>query len=121
MAAGVLLLGGMLGALVGRMATSAWRRREQNEAQARLTKLTHDIRGRLAVVRGEIDLVLGRPDSRPEERCKSAAAVVGEVDQANALLATSLPRPGTATNEHSNGHGRAAGGGGGRAVSDADR
>lgn len=83
---GVALVGILGGALAGRAAHSAERRAAKREADQMLSDLAHDLRGPLTVIRGEVDLVLGRDGVDDEERGRSSAAVVDEVKRVEEIL-----------------------------------
>lgn len=51
-----------------------------------LADLAHDLRGPLTVIRGEVDLVLGREGVGDEERGRSGAAVVDEVKRVEEIM-----------------------------------
>lgn len=59
------------GALAGRAVHSAERRAAKREVDPMLSDLAHDLRGPLTVIRGEVDLVLGRDGGDDEERGRS--------------------------------------------------
>jgi MFS family permease len=78
--AGAFVLVGILGgAFGGRAAHAAERRAARDEVEQMLGDLAHDLRGPLTVIRGEVELVLGREGADGEERGRSGAAVLGEV------------------------------------------
>lgn len=79
---GVLLIGLLGGALLGGRAMAA----AGADRPPRLNDLAHDLRARLTVARGEIEVVLARPDASAAERQRSASAAVGELERVNDLM-----------------------------------
>ncbi len=83
---GILLAAILLGALAGRSAQAAKRRRAKKEEERLLGDLAHDLRGPLTVIRGEVELVLGREDSEAGERGRSAETVFGELERMEEII-----------------------------------
>ena len=81
-ASGTLLAGLLLGALIGGHALAALRA----EAERQRRDLAHDLRGRLTVARGEVELVMCRPEATVDDRRQSATAVITELNDIDALL-----------------------------------
>jgi K+-sensing histidine kinase KdpD len=52
-----------------------------------LDDLDHDLRGPLAIIRGEVELVLSQGDVGHDERRRSSAAVIEQVIEIERLLA----------------------------------
>jgi hypothetical protein len=73
------LLGVLSGALAARAAFAIVARRRSREEMSRLV---HDLRGPLTVVRGEAELVIAAPEASVEARQRSAATIVAAVEEA---------------------------------------
>jgi MFS family permease len=85
-AGGVVLVGVLGGALAGGAASAAERRAAREGVEQMLGDLAHDLRGPLTVIRGEVELVLGREDVGGGERGRSGAAVVDEVGRVEEIV-----------------------------------
>lgn len=86
LAGGVALAGIVAGALAGGATAAAERRAVAQEREEALGALAHDLRAPLAVIRGETELVLSQDDTPAEERRRSSATIIDEVDQIDHLL-----------------------------------
>jgi MFS family permease len=82
----LVLLGAAAGALAGGAVLAAELRTLERSCTERVRNLAHDLRGPVTVIRGEVELVLSREDTPPEERRRSAEAVVEEVERIEGLL-----------------------------------
>lgn len=80
-AAGLLLAGLAIGSVAGGAAQSAQEAARAEEA----ARLAHDVRGRLAVIRGEVEVLLADDRLDVEDRAESARRVIAEVERASAL------------------------------------
>lgn len=76
----------LAGALGGLCMLAAARRAAAKQLRERLAVLTHDVRAPLAVVRGEVELVLADPDTTPAERARSADEALDGLDRATNIL-----------------------------------
>ena len=85
-AGGVALAGVLGGALAGWAAHAAERRAAKEEVEQTLGDLAHDLRGPLTVIRGEVELVLGQEGADAEERERSGAAVVEELEKMEEIV-----------------------------------
>jgi len=83
---GVFLSGLLAGVFVGRAAAAAERRAIAEKRDGDLDTLAHDLRAPIAVIRGEVELVLSQEDTAPEQRQRSSETVTDEVDQIDHLL-----------------------------------
>jgi MFS family permease len=85
-AGGAVLAGVLGGAFAGRAAHAAERRAAREEVEQMLGDLAHDLRGPLTVIRGEVELVLGREDIGSEDRGRGSAAVLGELERVEEIV-----------------------------------
>lgn len=83
---GAILLGFIAGALAGRASGAAERRAAREESEESMRKLAHDLRGPMTVIRGEVELVLGRGDAPDAERRRSSETVVDELEKIERLI-----------------------------------
>ncbi len=85
-AGGAVLAGVLGGGLLGRAAHAAERRAAREEVEQMLGDLAHDLRGPSTVIRGEVELVLGREGTDSEERGRSRAAVLEELERIEEIM-----------------------------------
>jgi signal transduction histidine kinase len=84
--AGLVLVGLATGAVTGCAASAAERRTVEREYEQRLDDLDHDLRAPMTIIRGEVELVLGADDVPPEERQRSSATVIEQIEALEAML-----------------------------------
>ena len=81
-----LLLGAVLGGVLVLGGGIAQRRALKARFQRALDDLDHDLRGLMTIIRGEVELTLSRNDLPEQERQRSAATVIGQLEDLEALL-----------------------------------
>lgn len=74
----VVLTGIAAGAVLGGLAVAAQRRIVED--------LDHDLRLPLTIIRGEVELVLSRPEVWASERARSSQAVIAETERLERIL-----------------------------------
>jgi signal transduction histidine kinase len=83
---GLMLVGLAAGAFAGRAASNAERRALTREYEQRFDDLDHDLRSPTTIIRGEVELVLSQEDIPVEERGRSSAAVIEQLERHESLL-----------------------------------
>ncbi len=79
-AGSALFVGLAAGALAGRAASVAERRAFARDYERQLDDLDHDLRGPMTIIRGEVELVLSQEDVSAEERERSSAAILEQLE-----------------------------------------
>lgn len=80
------LLGFAAGLLAGRSTSASAQQAESAEREEAMRALSHDLRGPLTVIRGEVELVLSQDDTEPEQRQRSSETVTQEVEKIESLV-----------------------------------
>jgi signal transduction histidine kinase len=86
LAGGALLVGLAAGALTGRAASVAERRAITRNYERQLNDLDHDLRSPMTIIRGEVELVLSQENVSSEERGRSSAAIIEQLEKLELLL-----------------------------------
>lgn len=87
----IMLLGVLVSEIAGPTAAAAERRALVQRQEEELSRLRHDVRRSLTVIRGEVELILSQADVPSEERQSSSESVFQEVERVDQLLSRWRP------------------------------
>jgi signal transduction histidine kinase len=82
----LMLVGLVAGAFAGRAASNVERRALREQYEQQFDDLDHDLRSPTTIIRGEIELVLSQENIPLEERGRSSASVIEQLERHESLL-----------------------------------